>query len=270
MKKIIMKDWFHTIIFCILVIIASFAIYNITHEVLTQIHVEQRLAETIGRILACIGLLGFYKKFFSLEEFGLRRKNFLQGVIIGGFMILATLDNLEVTMIEVSDYPVVLPSLYLIIIVIVEQIFVGVFEEFLFRGVVLNILLKKFRRKNHRNKMLAIMISSVLFGMVHLLNLFSEPQMLVATIDQVFYSIFIGVFLAALYLRLNNIWLVVFYHFIYNIVTELPVLFYQIPVEATGDQSIPDAILNIAVSSSFLFVGLFIARKSKETTFIEK
>lgn len=266
MKKIIMKDWFHIIIFCILAIIASFAIYNITHELLTHIHVEQRLAETIGRILACIGLLGFYNKYFELESFGLRKENFLKGIIMGGFMILATLDNLGATIIAVSDYPVVMPSLYLIIIVIIEQIFVGVFEEFLFRGFLLNILLKKFRNKNHKNKMVAIMISSVLFGIVHLLNLFSEPQMLVSTIDQVFYSIFIGVFFAAIYLRTNNIWLVAFYHFLYNIVTELPVIFYKIPVEAAVDQSIPDAVLNIAVSSSFLFVGLFIARKRKETT----
>lgn len=267
MKKIIFKNWFYTLVFCVLAVIVNFAIYNIIHEILTHIHVEQRLAETLGRMAASAGILLFYNRFFEIDNFGIhgaQKESFWKGLFIGGFMFLATLNNLAGAIIATSDYPKVMPSLYLIAIVIIEQILIGVFEEFLFRGLLLNILLEKMQRHRFKDKMAAVLISSILFGLVHLLNLFSMPQMVNATIDQVCYSIFIGIFLGVLYLRTHNIWVVVFYHAIYDMASELPVIFHDIPAQSLMDQSVSEALLNIALSSLFAFVGLFMARKLKK------
>lgn len=264
MKKMILKNWFYTAGFCILAIIVNFAIYNVTHELLTHIHVEQRLAETIGRVAASACILLFYNRVFHIEDFGLRNENFFRGLLIGGFMILATLNNLAGAILETADVPAVMPSVYLILIVIVEQILIGVFEEFLFRGLILNILLEKMQKDSFKNKMAAIVISAVLFGLVHLLNLFSMPQLVNATIGQVVYAFFIGIFLGALYLRTHNIWVVVFYHAIYDMASELPLIFHDIPAQEIVDSSVSDTLLNTALASTFLFVGLFIARKLKE------
>lgn len=261
MRKIIMKNWFQTGAFCILTIIASFAIYNITHVFLTHIHVEQRLAETIGRIIPSIGIVVFYNSFFDINSFGMKKENFFHGLLIGGFMFLATLNNLAASLLVVSDYPVIIPSFYLIFAVILEQIFVGVFEEFLFRGFILNILLRNMQKHQFKSKMAAVAISSVLFGMVHLLNLFTTPDLLVSTIDQVFYSIFIGIFLGTLYLRTGNIWVVVFYHFIYDLSSEIPVIFHDLPAQFIADEPVSDAVLNICLSALFVVAALFIARK---------
>lgn len=263
MKKTILKNWFYTIAFCILAVIVNFAIYNITHELLTHIHVEQRLAETVGRMIAGMGIILFYNRFFEIENFGIKKEGFFKGLLIGGFMFLATLNNLAGAIIGSADAPKVMPSVYLIVIVIIEQIFIGVFEEFLFRGLLLNVILEKMQRHRFGDQMAAVLISSVLFGLVHLLNLFSMPQMINATIDQVCYSTFIGIFLGVLYLRTHNIWVVVFYHAIYDIASELPVIFHDIPVQSLVDQSVKEALLNIALSSLFAFVGLFMARKLK-------
>ena len=265
MKKFIIKNWFNTASFCLMAIVVSFGVYNITHVLLAHIHVEQRLAETIGRIIASFGILIFYKTYFAIESFGLRRENLLRGIGIGGFMLLATLNNLAGSLSEVAEYPAVSPSLYLIIIVIIEQIFVGVFEEFLVRGLVLNVFLEKIQNDRFKGKMEAIILSSLFFGVIHLLNLFSEPQMINATIAQVFYATFIGIFLGALYLRTNNIWVVVFYHAIYDIVSELPAIFHTIPAQKMVDISIPDAIVTAAFAFIFVLVGLFLARKWKDT-----
>ena len=178
-------------------------------------------------------------------------------------MLFATLNNLASSLLEVAEYPAVSPSLYLIVIVIIEQIFVGVFEEFLFRGLVLNVLLAKIQNDRFKGKMEAIILSALFFGAVHLLNLFSEPRMLNATIAQVFYAAFIGIFLGALYLRINNIWVVVFYHAIYDIVSELPAIFHQIPAQEMADISVSDAVITAAFAFIFALVGLFVARKSK-------
>lgn len=264
MKKTIMKNWVNTIIFCILVIVAGFAIYNITHVVLTYVQVDMRIAETIGRLIASVILLVFYRKFFNKDSFGIRSKNFLKGLWIGGYMFVLTLFNLESSIDEVSGFPFVAPSVYLVLIVIVEQLFVGIFEEFLVRGFVLNVLLEKLKNNGFRGKIKAIAISSLLFGLIHFLNLFSEPQMLNATIAQFFYSVFIGVFLGALYLRTGNIWVVAFYHFIYDAASELPAIFREIPVQEMADISITDAVLTAVSSATFLIAGLFIVRKLRD------
>ena len=265
MKKFILKNWFNTVLFCLVAIVVSFGIYNIIHVLLTHIHAEQRLAETIGRIIASLGILIFYKTYFEIESFGLKGENFLKGIGIGGFMLFATLNNLASALLEVAEYPAVSPSLYLIIIVIIEQIFVGVLEEFLVRGLVLNVLLAKIQNDRFKGKMEAVILSSLFFGAIHLLNLFSAPWMLNATIAQVFYATFIGVFLGVLYLRTNNIWVVVFFHAIYDIVSELPVIFHEIPAQQMVDISVSDAIITAVFSFIFALVGLFLARKWRDT-----
>lgn len=266
MKKYIMKNWVCTVFFCFMAIIFSFAIYNITHEVLTHVQVEQRIAETIGRIVACIVLLAFYRKYFDWSSFGIsgRDKNFLKGLWIGGYMFVLTLCNLVSSMDEVSEFPFVMPSIYFVVIVVVEQLFIGVFEEFLLRGFVLNVILEKIRNNGFHGKMKAIVISSFLFGCMHFMNLFSKPQMLNATIAQFFYSMFIGIFLGALYLRTNNIWVVAFYHFIFDAAAELPSIFHRIPAQGMTDISVSDMILTSVSSVTFLVVGIFIARKLKD------
>ena len=180
-------------------------------------------------------------------------------------MLFATLNNLASALLEVAEYPAVSPSLYLIIIVIIEQIFVGVLEEFLVRGLVLNVLLAKIQNDRFKGKMEAVILSSLFFGAIHLLNLFSAPWMLNATIAQVFYATFIGIFLGVLYLRTNNIWVVVFFHAIYDIVSELPVIFHEIPAQQMVDISVSDAIITAVFSFTFALVGLFLARKWRDT-----
>ncbi len=104
MKKIVMKNWFYTVVFCILAIIVSFAVYNVIQEFFLYIQAEQRLAETLGRIAASIGIVVLYNKFFDIESFGIKKENFFQGLIIGGFMMLATLNNLADSILVTADY----------------------------------------------------------------------------------------------------------------------------------------------------------------------
>lgn len=264
-KKLIIKNWVNTILFSLLIIIANFAIYNIMHVLLVSVHVEQKLAEVVGRLISCTCMLIFFYKVFDIKDFGLKNSNFLKGLFIGGLMFLDIINIMAGTLIQLSDYKVVMPSLYLISILIVEEIFIGIFEEFLFRGIILNTLLIKMNSSTFISKIAAIIISSVLFGIVHLLNLFDNPDLINDTIAQVFYSVFIGIFFGALYLRTKNIWVVVFYHIMYNSASEIPVIFFNIPNQTVTDSTISDALLNILVSSIYMFAGFFIARKLRDT-----
>lgn len=256
----------YTGIFCIVAIILSFAIYNITHVLLTFCSVEARLAESVGRLLSSIAIVTFYISVFDRKSFGMKRQNFFRGTLTGILMLFILIANVLLSIDELSEYPVIMPSLYLIVMIIVEQIFVGIFEEFLFRGLILNTLLERTKHLQYKGMIWSLLLSSLLFGLTHLVNLFDTPGLINSTIVQIFFGIFTGVFLGALYLRYRNIWVVVFYHALIDIASELPVIFYDIPAaasEGAADMPFNTVIPNILANSVFLFIGLFLARKSK-------
>lgn len=264
LKKLVMKNWIHTVLFCVLAITAYFSVYNITHILLTNVGVEQKLAETIGRLISSIGILVLYNQIFDIKNFGLNKENFFNGIILGGFLFIVTIINFLFLINDLSEYPIIVPSIYLIVIVSIEQVFIGIFEEFLFRGLILNTLLEKMKNNHLKSKIAAIVISSVLFGVVHFLNLFNDSNTLNDCFVDVCFATFIGIFLGALYLRTKNIWVVVFYHALVDLVSDLPVIFYEIPIQATADMPFTDAILNILSNTIFIFAGIFLARKLKE------
>lgn len=264
-KKWITENTLHTGIFCFIAILVSFAVYNLTHVLLSYCAVEARLAESIGRLLGSIVIILFYKKILNLKSFGMKKENLFRGILTGILMLFIIIGNVPIAINDLSEYSMIMPSLYLIIMVIIEQIFVGIFEEFLFRGLILNILLEKTEHLQYKGMTWSLFISSVLFGATHILNLFDNPEEINSTIAQTVGSIFIGVFLGALYLRCRNIWVVVFYHTLIDIATDLPVIFYDIPASTGGSSDMPfsDVIPNILANSIVLFIGLFLARRSK-------
>lgn len=264
-KQWITKHLSHTVLFCFAAIVLCFAIYNVTHVLLTYFSVEMRLAETIGRLIASVVIIVFYQQTFGIKTFGMKNEHFLQGVLTGVFMLVLIIANIPTSIGEVAEYPTATPSLYLLIIVVIEQIFVGIFEEFLFRGLILNTLLETLKRDGHKGMVLSIIISSFLFGIVHLVNLFDTPELVNATIAQSAGAMFIGIFLGALYCRCGNIWVVVFYHALIDIIAELPGIFHHIP-ETTGavtDWTLAGMGINILANTVLLFAGLFLARTSK-------
>ena len=91
---------------------------------------------------------------------------------------------------------------------------VGFFEELAFRGCAFMLLLKK--RTLGRGKIfLAIFLSSVVFGLVHLVNLFFGAS-LVSVLLQIGYSALIGALCSMVLLLTRNIWLCVILHASYN------------------------------------------------------
>lgn len=264
-KKWILKNPYYTAVFCIVAIFLNFAIYNVTHILLTNLSVESRLAETIGRLLASIGIFIFFKQTFDIKYFGLQKEGFFRGIFTGFFMFVIILANIPIAIEEVADYPAVKPSLYLIGIVIIEQLFIGIFEEFLFRGLIFNILLEKLNKYQYRGMIAALLLSSLLFASVHMLNLFDTPELLNTTIAQTVGALFMGIFLGALYLRSKNIWVVVFYHAFIDAAGELPNIFHKIPTstEMVTDDTLAGIGVNMLANSIFLIIGLFLVRKSK-------
>ena len=90
---------------------------------------------------------------------------------------------------------------------------VGLFEEIAFRGCVLMILLKK-RTHTKLAVFMAIFWSSVVFGAIHLVNIFTSSP--IAVLLQIGYSALIGGMCCMVLLETGNIWVCALIHAIYN------------------------------------------------------
>ena len=88
------------------------------------------------------------------------------------------------------------------------------FEEFAFRGVVFLSILEK-RRKNTLDVFISIVLTSAVFAVVHLFNIFGGASP-VAVLMQIGYSFLIGGMCSVVLLRTANIWLCVILHATFN------------------------------------------------------
>ncbi len=95
-----------------------------------------------------------------------------------------------------------------------ESLAIGLFEEIAFRGVIL-LRFAERRRDNHRQLLLSILLTSAVFGGMHLINLAAGAS-LPATLLQIGYSFLIGAMCSAVLLKTGNLWLCVILHAVYD------------------------------------------------------
>ncbi|MBR0236292.1 MAG: CPBP family intramembrane metalloprotease [Clostridia bacterium] len=96
---------------------------------------------------------------------------------------------------------------------ILECIFVALFEEVAFRGVLYLTLQKG--RTTRRGLFFSVIVSSVVFGLFHLINLFYGAS-IGQTALQVGYSFLVGCMCAFVLIKTGSIWYCVIIHAIYN------------------------------------------------------
>ena len=100
-----------------------------------------------------------------------------------------------------------------VILLLAECLAVALFEEFAFRGVVLLGFAEK-RRDSRKGLFIAIVLSSAVFGAVHMLNIFTSSP--IAVFMQIGYSFLIGGMCSVVLLKTANIWLCVVIHATFN------------------------------------------------------
>lgn len=93
-----------------------------------------------------------------------------------------------------------------VVLAVVTGLAVGVFEEYVFRGIVIGFLRINFHARN----LTLILFSGLAFGALHLLNAF-EGNVL-NTLLQAVSAVAIGFFFAAIYLITGSLWLPILAH----------------------------------------------------------
>ena len=112
-----------------------------------------------------------------------------------------------------------------------DDLVVAVMEEILFRGFLFMFFLTLFQDKK-KGCVYAILLSSIAFGAIHLVNIFSNPP--VAVLAQVGYSFLLGVVLSLVYLGSDNFVLPVLGHFLFNALNDtVPSMFSSYSMDVT-------------------------------------
>lgn len=153
-----------------------------------------------------------------------------------------------------------------LVLLLIACLMVGFAEEYLFRGLLQPIFLKKYgTRKN--GIFMSILLSALFFGIFHLLNLVkgdSAGQVLV----QVVFATFIGFFFGVLVLKTNKLIPIAITHGLINFFFSLAFLpgIKTLQDEATDEVSIAPIILFLPL----FIIGLLIYKKLDKEEIIEK
>ncbi len=188
-----------------------------------------------------IAIVWIFRKFIdrkSIVSIGLNikgKKNdivwgFLTGLILMviGYFVLKFSNNLEVEAIK-YDSLAIFGSLFFFTMV-------GISEELLFRGYILNNLME-----SSKNKYIALLISALLFALMHGLN----PNISILAITNL---ILAGLALGITYIHTKNLWFPIFLHISWN--------YFQGPIfgfEVSG--TITKSVIKQKVTGSELITG---------------
>lgn len=107
---------------------------------------------------------------------------------------------------------------------VVYYIGVAIIEELYVRGLLLN-LIEKMLIKSKNSTLIAVVLSSVIFGAGHIFGVLN--QLLLVIVSKVVWTIGMGMFFGMVYKKTNNLWLPIMLHFMIN-VCALPYCFSSI------------------------------------------
>ncbi len=203
----------HTFVLCIFIAVAFLGVLYGT-QLLIKLGITAKgytpllIQEFVGIIFSVI-IMTLVGKKYILREKG---TGILKGLFVGGFLvaigILSTVSGLALVLNQ-GKINELLP-LSQIVIFAITMAEIGMAEEFIFRGIILNLFLDKFH-KTQKGIYASIAASSIIFGMAHITNIFGGVTIKGALV-QAAGAVVLGALLAAIYIRTKNIWVVVIIH----------------------------------------------------------
>lgn len=200
----------------------------------------------VNIIFAMAAGLIFTKTLIPKFKLGFGKNNFVTGLkTYGVSAIIAFAIPCGAFCIGLMPYDYT-PSVWKILVEgIIYYIGVGIIEEFFCRGLLQNSLERIFKsRKNPQ--LTAVIITSVIFGMGHIIGVIGMPPMIAAC--KIVWAIGLGVYVGAVYVRTRNLWLVSLFHFVIDL-CGLPFCF-------TTQREYP-IISAVVILCTFIAVGIY-------------
>lgn len=172
---------------------------------------DEYLLQAISELIILIIFLIITRAIGYDDIFKENKAGWLRSFYTGGFFVVYCLYCLlsQVYSILILGHGNLKPF-YEILFYIIAIFLVGLVEEFVFRGVILNILLNSFS-KTKKGITGAIVFGGVLFGLMHFINMASGVKFSSAII-QVISTSLLGILFCTVYASTRNFWIVVLFH----------------------------------------------------------
>ncbi len=137
---------------------------------------------------------------------------------------------------------------------------IGVLEETTFRGVIAETLLFNFGTDG-RAVWKAALLSSLMFGLVHLQNMMAADA--ASTVLQVIFAFCFGMLLVSVYFRTGNLWIPILLHAAWDFAALVPVGIYGVgSMTATESPNAASVVENLVLAAICLIpVPFLLARK---------
>ncbi len=156
---------------------------------------------------------------------------------------------------------------------VTTNLLIGLDEEFLFRGIVLPLFILSLIKKK-KAIFWGVVLSSMLFGLVHFMNLRHQPGNYAGITSQVFFAFALGIFLSGLFLRTGNIMVVVLFHACINVILNTSSLQNDFTTVVDSNEiAINDwsfSILSLILFAFFVFSGFFMVKQSDKKDVLAK
>lgn len=172
----------------------------------SNIYLGQLIGEVFGVIVGVIATFIFRKAHIFRE----RGKGILAAFGAGAYLLFACVVTFITFIVEDFDASKLRPASH-IITYAVCMVFVGAAEEIIFRGIIQNRIMDAFGRDTYKGVVSAVIISGVIFALIHITNVFTGVSLRGAVL-QALSVIGAGSLFGAIYARCNNIWAMFLLH----------------------------------------------------------
>ncbi|PCF86292.1 hypothetical protein B4W76_08590 [Staphylococcus intermedius] len=205
----------------------------------------------IAQLIIVLIMVLYFKLYNKMGLFNFKVITFFNGLWLGSYIFVIILFNVITNFKTISTLELTFTT---IILIVLANVTIGLFEEIICRGVIFNSFLK------NNSPVKAAFISSCIFGVIHLLNL-THTNDYIGTFSQVIYATFLGILFSAIYYKTKNLWSVIFLHSILDISSG----FYDISnsgkniVETHTD--IISGIITVVIILPALVIGYKIIKK---------
>lgn len=141
-----------------------------------------------------------------------------------------------------------------VLLLLLAMLTVGISEEVIFRGLVLPNLLKG--ASPEQPILIPIVLASLLFGVLHLLNLFNADSQFPTVIAQVIYATFFGVAFGIILLKSKSLFALGLLHGLINFFNSLDELPGAVEPAIMEEYAIQEAVFSVLVVLPFLWYAL--------------
>lgn len=136
----------------------------------------------------------------------------------------------------------------------------GFFEETLCRGLITTLIMKKWG-STKKGIYFSVLISSIIFGVFHLINFIMGRATIISVITQIIYATFFGVFFSACLLRTRLIWPLMISHAFFDICGNFEEIIKNGNFGQVYHTSVTQMVSTIIILLPLFLYGLFILQK---------